>query len=133
MVGWGVVFVPEIDFEKLAAMDMSDSKVSHAHQSKEYQERKLKAYSRKIKPSWYEKYSWISVCTSKFKINTPWQNCQSFTLRFATWRKALQYFQEHENSMAHKEIEQGAIYKDILSEVDKVLKIFFIFPVTNDC
>ena len=33
--------------------------------------------------------------------------------------------------MAHKEIEQSAIYKDILSEVDKVLKIFFTFPVTN--
>ena len=25
----------------------------------------------------------------------------------------------HENSMAHKEIEQSAIYKDKLSEVDK--------------
>ena len=45
--------------------------------------------------------------------------CQSFTLRFGTWRKALQHFQEHENSMAHKEIEQSAIYKDKLSEVDK--------------
>ena len=33
--------------------------------------------------------------------------------------------------MAHKEIEQNAIYKDMLSEVDKVLKIFFTFPVTN--
>ena len=56
---------------------MSDSKVSHAHQSKEYKEGKLKAYSRKIKPSWYEKYSWVSVCTSKFKIflyYTPWEN-----------------------------------------------------------
>ena len=33
--------------------------------------------------------------------------------------------------MAHKEIKQSAIYKDMLSEVDKVLKIFFTFPVTN--
>ena len=33
--------------------------------------------------------------------------------------------------MAHKEIGQSAIYKDMLSEVDKVLKIFFTFPVTN--
>ena len=32
-------------------LDMSDSKVSHADQSKEYKEGKLKAYSRKIKPS----------------------------------------------------------------------------------
>ena len=32
--------------------------------------------------------------------------------------------------MAHKEIEQSAIYKDMPSEVDKVLKIF-TFPVTN--
>ena len=53
---------------------MSDSKVSHAHQSKEYKEGKLKVYSRKIKPSWYEKYSWIRKCTSKFKIFLLWQN-----------------------------------------------------------
>ena len=33
--------------------------------------------------------------------------------------------------MAHKEIGQSAICKDMLSEVDKVLKIFFTFPVTN--
>ena len=30
-----------------------------------HKEEKLKAYSSKIKPSWYEKYS---CCTSKFKI-----------------------------------------------------------------
>ena len=30
-------------------LDVSDSKVSHAHQSKEYKEGKLKAYSRKPK------------------------------------------------------------------------------------
>ena len=53
---------------------MSDSKVSQADQSKEYKEGKLKAYSRKIKPSWYEKYSWICKCTSKFKIFLLWQN-----------------------------------------------------------
>ena len=52
-------------------LDMSDCKVSQAHQSKEYKEGKLKAYSRKIKPSWYEKYSWIRKCTSKFLL---WQN-----------------------------------------------------------
>ena len=52
--------------------------------------------------------------------------CQSFTLRFGTWRKALQHFQEHENSIAHKEIEQSAIYKDKLSEVDKVLNSHFL-------
>ena len=28
-------------------------------------------------------------------------------------------------------MEQSAIYKDMLSEVDKVLKIFFTFPVTS--
>ena len=53
---------------------MSDFKVSHAHQSKECKEGKLKAYSRKIKPSWYEKYSWIHKCTSKFKIFLLWKN-----------------------------------------------------------
>ena len=55
-------------------MDVSDSKVSHAHHSNE-RKGKVKAYSRKIKPSWYEnpgcwyeKYPWISVCTSKFRV-----------------------------------------------------------------
>ena len=52
--------------------------------------------------------------------------CQRFTLRFGTWRKTLQHFQEHENSMAHKEIEQSAIYKDKLGEVDKVLNSHFL-------
>ena len=82
---------------------MSDSKVSHAHQSKEYKERKLKAYSRKIKPSWCEKYSWISTHLSSKYFFHGKTSCkyQSFTLRFGTWRKALQHFQEHENSMAY--------------------------------
>ena len=107
---------------------MSDSKVSQAYQSKEYKEGKLKAYSRKIKPSWYEKYSWISAHLSSkyFFCGKTSCKCQSFTLRFGTWRKALQHFQEHENSMAHKEIEQSAIYKDMLSEVDKVLNSNFL-------
>ena len=52
---------------------MSDSKVSRAHQSKEYKEGKFKVYSRKIKFSWYEKYSWIST-HFKFKIFLSWQN-----------------------------------------------------------
>ena len=30
-----------------------------------------------------------------------------------------------------KLMEQSAIYKDMLSEVDNVLKIFFTFPVTS--
>ena len=79
---------------------MSDSKVSHAHQSKEYKEGKLKVYSRKIKPSWYEKYSWISAhLSSKYFFHGKTScKCQR---RFGTWRKALQHFQEHENSMAH--------------------------------
>ena len=65
---------------------------------------KSKAYSRKIQPSWYEKYPWISVCTSRFKIfcticrHAKQQNfltfskCQSSTFieeGFGNWRKAL--------------------------------------------
>ena len=99
-------------------LHVSDSKVSHAHKSKERKEGKLKAYSRKIQPSWYEKYPWISVCTSRFKIfcticrHAKQQNfltfskCQSSTFieeGFGNWRKALQRFQEHEKSMTHRE------------------------------
>ena len=98
-------------------MDVSDSKVSHAHHSKE-RKGMVKAYSRKIQPSWYEKYTWISVCTSKFRVfcticrHAKQQNfltfskCQSSTFveeGFGNWRKALQRFQEHEKSMTHRE------------------------------
>ena len=48
--------------------DVSDSKLMHVCQSKERREGKLDAYSRKIQPSWYEKYPWVSVCTSILKI-----------------------------------------------------------------
>ena len=92
-------------------MDVSDSKVSHVHQCKECKGM-VKAYSRKIQPSWNEKYTWISVCTSKFRVfcticrHAKQQNfltfskCQSSTFveeGFGNWRKALQHFQEHEH------------------------------------
>ena len=67
---------------------MSDSKVSQAHQSKEYKEGKLKAYSRKIKPSWY---SWISAhLSSKYFFHGKTScKCQSFSLKFGTCSTAL--------------------------------------------
>ena len=48
--------------------EVSDSKVTVAHQSKERQAGQLKTYTRKIQSSWYTKHPWISVCTSKYKI-----------------------------------------------------------------
>ena len=97
-------------------LDLSDSKVSHVHQSKERKGGKLKTYSRKIQPSWYAKYPWISVCTSKFKIFCTtcrcakqqniltFSKCQSSAFieeGFGNWGKALQRFKEHEKSMTH--------------------------------
>ena len=48
--------------------EVSDSKVAVAHHSKERKMGQLKTYSRKIQPSWYGKYHWILVCTSRYKI-----------------------------------------------------------------
>ena len=49
-------------------MDVMESKTTHSHLSKKRQAGKVKSYSRKIQPSWYKKYPWITVCTSKYRI-----------------------------------------------------------------
>lgn len=99
-------------------LDVSESKISHAYHNKEREQGKLKSYARKIQPSWYEKYPWISVCTSSFKIfcttcrHAKQQNLLTFSKSqkptfieegFRNWGKALSRFQEHEKSITHRE------------------------------
>ena len=74
-----------------------------------------KCYDRKIQPSWFIKYPWISVCTStycatcrgakKFGLLTLCKHQKSAFLDngFGNWKKALQKFLEHEKSDMHRE------------------------------
>ena len=47
--------------------DVNKSKLVHSHNSKERQDCK-KTYCRKILSSWYEKYLWITMCPSNYRI-----------------------------------------------------------------
>ena len=49
-------------------LEVSDSKVATVHHSKERKATQTKTYSRSIQPSWYSKHTWISVCTTRYKI-----------------------------------------------------------------
>ena len=49
-------------------VDVSESKKTHRHQSKEKKSDDPKIYSRKIQPHWYAKFPWITVCSSTFRI-----------------------------------------------------------------
>ena len=101
--------------------DVNKSKLVHSHNSKEMQDCK-KTYCRKILSYWYEKYPWITVCPSNYKIFC--RTCRSaqqkgllsssvlssksgqspfITGGFGNWRKALKRFQEHEKSEIHLE------------------------------
>ena len=71
-------------------MDVTESKTPHAHLNKERQAGKLKSYSRKIQPSWYKKYPWITVCTSKYKLFCV--SCRSAK------QQGLLTFTKHQNS-----------------------------------
>ena len=98
--------------------EVSNSKVAIAHQSKERKVGQMKTYSRRIQPSWYDKYPWISVCTLKYKIfcSTCCGAKQLGLLKFSkylksvfieegygNWSKALQRFRNHEKSDMHRE------------------------------
>jgi len=49
-------------------LDVSKSKYIQSHLSKERQVGQKKQYCRSIQTSWYNKYSWITVCTRQCKI-----------------------------------------------------------------
>ena len=98
--------------------DVDKSKLIHSHNSKERQDGR-KSYCRKIQTSWYKKYPWITVCSSRYTIFC--RTCRSaqqqgllsssvlsskspfITGGFGNWRKALKRFQEHEKSEMHLE------------------------------
>ena len=96
-------------------LELTESGVSHVHHSKRS---RIKSYSRCIQPSWYNRFSWISVCSSSFKIYS--STCRSAKYRgllsfskhyksafvddgFINLKKALEKFREHEISFMHKE------------------------------
>ena len=98
--------------------EVSDSKVLHVHQSKERKVGQLKTYSRKIQPSWYGKFPWISVCTSRYRIFcstcrgakqlglltfSKHQTSVFIERGYCNWSKALRRLRDHEKSDIHKE------------------------------
>ena len=78
-----------------------------------------KKHNRKIQPTWYKKYPWITVCTSTYRIfcvvcRSAYQqgllltfskHCKlTFcTTGFNAWGKALERLSHHESSEMHKE------------------------------
>ena len=98
-------------------VDVSESKTTHSHFCKERRHGQLKSYSRKMQPSWYKRYSWISVCTSKYKIYcatcgaqhqglltlTKHKNTAFVDRGFGSWNKAIERFNDHERSEMHRE------------------------------
>ena len=98
-------------------LELTESGVARAYLSKE-RSGQVKSYSRRIQPSWYKSFPWISVCTSSFKIyctmcrSAKFRNLLSFPKHqksafvedgFMNWKKALQWFNEHESSVMHRE------------------------------
>ena len=118
-------------------VDVSDSKTTHSHFCKKRQHGKLKSYSRKIQPSWYKRYSWISVCTSKYKIFcatcsaqqqglltlTKHKNTAFVDRGFGSWNKAIERFNDHERSEMHKEAVEKLAAKSSRADVVMQLRI----------
>lgn len=93
-------------------LDLSSSGVTHTHRNKGSG---MKSYSRRIQPSWYESFPWISVCSLSLKIYC--STCRTAKLRglltfpkhyksafvddgFKNLKKALERFREHEKCYA---------------------------------
>ena len=94
--------------------DIDKSKVVHSHNSKERQDCK-KSYCRKIQPAWYQKYPWITVCSSRYKIF-----CR-------TCRSAQQQGLLSSSVLSRK----SDMYQNMLCKVNKVILLYFTFPVTT--
>lgn len=63
------------------SLELPQSKVAVSYSSKQGHSSKTKQYCRTIQPSWYKKYSWITVCTKRHKIfvgYVVWPNNKSF-------------------------------------------------------
>lgn len=97
-------------------IDVKDSKQSYSHHSEKL--KKTKTYSRSLQTSWYEKYPWISVCTTRYRIfchacrSAKHENLLVFSKRqlncfiedgFYNWKNALAKLDEHEKSEMHRE------------------------------
>lgn len=118
--------------------DVSESKTTHSHSCKERQHGQVKSYSRKIQPSWYKRYPWISVCTSRYKIfcatccGAKQQGILTFTRHkstafvnqgFGSWNKAIERFTDHERCEMHKEAVEKLAAKSSGANVATQLRI----------
>lgn len=98
--------------------NLEKSRMQQVRASQGREEATSKSYSRAIQTSWYARYSWISVCTSSYKIFCfICRSAQSLGLitfsrhqkstftydGFNNWKKAMQRFDEHEKSAMHRE------------------------------
>ena len=92
-------------------VDVTYSKQAYSHHSQEL--KKSKTYCRSLQTSWYKKYPWISVCTTRYKIFC--HACRSAKKEgllvfskhrlncfiedgFGNWKNALTKLDEHEKS-----------------------------------
>ncbi len=94
-------------------LNVSESKTMHSRERKEG----TKTYCRMIQTSWYKKYPWITVCSSKYRIFcasclsarkqgllTSSKRCSAFVdTGFKSWNKAIERFNDHEKGQMHKE------------------------------
>jgi len=95
-------------------LDVSKSKYIQSHLSKE---RQVGQYCISIQTSWYNKYSWITVCTRQYKIycricclakqrgllsNSELKNSSFITEGFGNWNKALERFDMHAKSNMYR-------------------------------
>lgn len=97
-------------------MQVKESKHAYSYHSQVLNRKK--SYSRCIQPSWYQKYPWITVCTTSYKIfchpcrfarqkgliTFSRRQAHSFVEEgFYNWKKALEKLEEHDKSEMHKE------------------------------
>ena len=113
-------------------LELPQSRVAVSYSSKQGNSSKTKQYCRSIQPSWYKKYSWITVCTIKHKIfcrvcsfakqqkllSPSVLRSSPFTAEgFSSWNKALERFDMHEKSQMHREAIERLTCKDSIADI----------------
>ena len=95
-------------------LNVTKSKQVYSHNSQQLNWKK--SYSQSIQASWYEKYPWITVCTSCYKVFchtcriakqmgliTSFKSSIFVDDGFSNWKKAIEKFRGHKRSDSHKE------------------------------
>ena len=100
-------------------LELPQFKVAVSHSSKPgHTSKVVKQCSRTIQPSWFKRYSWITVCANRHKVFcrvcclAKQQKLLSVSVLrsspfinegFGSWNKALERFDVHEKSQMHRE------------------------------